>query len=561
MNKDKLISEFNRAFHYKDPLSNKNLTTTIVNLIDMNHNFTFTDFDKFIEAVTQKKTQSYVSLPLWENHDDQDKVIKYMFTKFNPLNEQFDILTKCIRIRTNKPYNIWMDMLVEKGFKFSDNHITLLKTRKYDVSKLLIQDGSHINDIIEEISKILRNMGTINSLKELMSKYIDPYPENFMEMALHQMRYYLSHKKESIELILDLFISKGIKFTDECNSVIINPNIKHSACMLIDKGFIPNIELLTYFVKINDMSLLLYSIKKINPSTEIMNAILSHVSEWKGEITWLNKQYAPNKTTIKPLLNKYGYDETNILNVNGNLDIYKFFRSLNVIPDNATFEIACKIGNYDIFKNCIDEFKFVPSKYHLQLILQNVKQSNIINDILCYKIIPNHEEFEILIGKDWDSNIFELLVKYGLQIKNDNVYCALKKGIEINELERFGIEYDNQLYYHCHISGFLPKSYISKFKIDKGILGLRILCNTRETSIDVITSFMEKNNVKLDRYCMEHAARNNSQLLAYMINVLKLEITPTLMHWINYNANINDYYDLYIKKYNIDDNYLSEPFV
>jgi hypothetical protein len=191
-----------------------------------------------------------------------------------------------------------------------------------------------------------------------------------------------------------------------------------------------------------------------------------------------------------------------------------------------------------------------------------------ITDILQYKVVPDLIEFNCIIEEfHWRSDVFDLLVKYGLQITINELKTAFINNICIGELERFGIEYDENLYYLCHIHNFFPADYIKNFKIDKNVLALRLLCRT-QVSISKIMSFTKKNNVKLDRYCMEHVACYNPKMLFHMIEVLKLKPTMALFYWSNYNKKDNDkqkaqqfYYMKFIEQYDINSNYLKQPFI
>jgi hypothetical protein len=573
---DVLIATFNDLITRKNPFLDRSLTTTIEKLIGLNHNFTQKDFDKFMATATYRKTRSYVAMPFWYPHDDQDKVIKHMFTKFTPSEKQLKLLFTCFYDKYGNTFTVWIDALIEKGFNFNDTQIKLLADSKYDISRIIKKNAViTLDDIIMTIQNTILRKTRPESLMEIMSLYTNPYPDNLMENILSEFKVSYDYdwlgKKDAIEKILDVAIIKGIKFTDNCNQTISEMGYVNMGMieLFIKKGLIPNIKLLEKCARAGFHELVLLYAKKFNLEMDIiiLNHMLHHGSVWVGvrKLNHYGSHYYCCEDIV-PFLLECGYDETNIINAiddKNYLNIYTFLASLGIKPNDKTFEISCKMGYYDIFKNCIDEFKFIPSKSHLELAMNNRKEIKIVNDILCYKIIPDNKEFEILTRSYyvWDEEIFNKLVRFGLKITIDDIDRVLGSNIVIDDLERFGIEYDDQLYYICHKHCVFPDKYTKKFKIDKNVLKLRELCRTPRVSIDTITDFMKNQNVKFDRYCMEHAARFNHDVLTYMLNDLKLEPTISLFYWLQYNANNYSFYKLFIEKYNVDGDYLKQEFI
>lgn len=599
INMETSLGIMNNAFVSAKSLYDQNITTAIAHLIDLEYNFTINDFDNFIRLATMGTTKSYMTSPLNTPHNDQDKVIKYMLSKFTLSNDQFYKLVKCIKIRTDNPYNLWMDTLIEKGYKFTDDQIEILKLRKYNVTNLVRKGVSvDVTDIMNEIIDILNNNKQMIALTNILNLHTDPYPDNFMEIFLGKIREYsfwgpaLKKFKKTIKQIIDILTTKGIKFTEQCNSAIISITTYYTPFKsdivrhILNKGFNPNILLLDQFSKIGNFSLVFYGVKKHDLNTAIMNSILSHC--FYNNATDIS-EVKMNKLKTKLIEN--GYDNQKILNMLRNQysrsDMYDLFIEWGIKPDDKTFEIACKFNDYKIFRHCIDEFNLIPSKKHLELAFSCANDENyniqkldynvaMITDILQYKVVPTPIEFNYMVQSNkvqiwekskWSLELFNLLVKYGLKITIVDIEYALANNIYIDGLERFGIGYNDQLYYLCHINNFFPIEYMSKFVIDKNILELRSLCR-KQTTIDKIMTFMKKNNVKLDRYCMEHAARYNPKMLLHMIEELELEPTLSLFYWSN-QISKNEYqreiqkkcYKKFIEKHKITNDYLKQQFI
>jgi predicted nucleotidyltransferase len=183
---------------------------------------------------------------------------------------------------------------------------------------------------------------------------------------------------------------------------------------------------------------------------------------------------------------------------------------------------------------------------------------------LCYRIIPDEKSLGFVIMSECHNkkkkNIIELLIKYGLALTFEDIKKLLEVEIVIENLERFGIPYDGNLYFWCHIYNFFPEVYMTKFSLDSKILELRNLCRNPKTKKNMLDSFLLKNSLKLDGYCLEMCCRYNKILSEYILYSLKCK--PTLNIFYNlFKSDNDDHYELLkhiISNYNVNDTYLSQ---
>lgn len=217
----------------------------------------------------------------------------------------------------------------------------------------------------------------------------------------------------------------------------------------------------------------------------------------------------------------------------------ELFDLFKLIPNNETLKIVCCKGYIYEFESLTQKYKMVPNKECLDISVTSKLHMDLIKQIICYKITPDHTTLKCLLENDNDDNdiieLIELLIKNGLHILNDDIEKLIQIGCYLNDLERFGVEYDEKLYFVCFKSNKeIPNDYESKFKIDKKILKLRALCKSHNPRLSVskFKDYITKNKIKPDRYCLDNAVSSgNINLYTYMID--ELECMPTIFTLYN----------------------------
>ena len=130
------IDELNNYFKKKDSFYNlcnymnrrrtvipaRKPSDIIVDLNNLNYNFTQSDFDNFLVNATYRKKDSYITQKPQFDTINWEKAVKIMFTKFTPNNKQLEHLLSCYKPTTygNTYEFVWVDALIAKGHNFTD---------------------------------------------------------------------------------------------------------------------------------------------------------------------------------------------------------------------------------------------------------------------------------------------------------------------------------------------------------------------------------------------------------------------------------------------------------
>jgi hypothetical protein len=181
-------------------------------------------------------------------------------------------------------------------------------------------------------------------------------------------------------------------------------------------------------------------------------------------------------------------------------DIYK------LKPNTETLNIMCEKQDHNNINILINIHNVIPEKETLDIC---VKTSNIalINKMINYKIIPDSKTLmEINKGNSHNekNEIVELLIAHGLYVNSNDVEYSLSRDFYIENLERFDIKYDENLYFTCYINNNWPDEYMKKFTIDKKILEMHALCKNKKITKDKLILFLTKSNLRLDRFAIDN---------------------------------------------------------
>ncbi len=163
------------------------------------------------------------------------------------------------------------------------------------------------------------------------------------------------------------------------------------------------------------------------------------------------------------------------------IEIYDLFSLLKIEPTFDTISKLIKLKKHDIINEILSKNLIISDKKLLDITIKTF-DIKLIDMILKYKITPDIETLNIIINKHLSDKytkskkileILELLIHYGLQINFDNIKDLLSANLYVNNLERFNIPYDEDLYFVCYINSYFPEEYMKKFTIDKNVLTMR----------------------------------------------------------------------------------------
>jgi hypothetical protein len=246
----------------------------------------------------------------------------------------------------------------------------------------------------------------------------------------------------------------------------------------------------------------------------------------------------------------------------------------NVIPSEKTLKIALNNGYIYTVKQLITKYNFMPNNDTLNEAAKS-KNIDLIKIILSYKIDPTELTLQCLVSEtstkirrklnkkysrkfkrkrgepvpeSYIITIVRLLIANGLKINLNCISMLLSIYESLDNLEDYGIAYDEDLYFICHINDYFPIKYIEKFTIDKHILTMRQFTDHDLNTDTKIIDFIKTNNIKLDNYMLEHFMdyHNNGKLYSCIFN--DNNCVPSLISMYKNYLNNN-----MLKKY-IDDN-------
>ena len=463
----------------------------------------------------------------YSNRETYKKTIKTFFNKFTPDDRQLKLLLSCYKVYSGTFY--WLDVLFNRDCNFTSEQIELIKKSKYNMTNVFLKQGGmkqndlenilkHWNNDSDNLQKILEKNNTIVT-KQAMINYLD----NNNNLYYNYKKY-----KDKYKSIINILFKFGCPPNSDYINILINKKCiglikffskKHN-CKLLKEHLYYTIDKLSWIY----WDLFLFFVDTVGPDKKSLDGMLTK---------YYNHQPSPNN------FNNYKIYNGPILS-SGKANLLEYIVEKGVEPDKETLYRICDIGMLEYFNIMTDKYKIYPDKKCLDIAVEKSNNIDLIKEILNFKIKPNERTFEILLNCKTDRNeLLSLLFDNGLHIDKQMIYKALRYNIILLDLERFGINYDEEFYYYCHkYLTYLPKEYTDGFNknIDNNILELRNLCKTPNTSLNSINKYMIKNNVIIDRHCLESLFLLNKPLA--MIYFKNYGCIPTLncLYAVNYEG-------------------------
>lgn len=556
--------------------------------LSKNKQFEFTQdqFNKFIKCITYNKTKSYlVSITNSPKRSIKDKVMKLMFSKFNPSENQIKLLTSCYRGNNGYCNYSWIDELVEKRYEFSDNSVKNIILIGYPYSKLLANYSStveHIEIILSMLNNIVNDCHTKNIEQIILKNNIIPTKKCFL-IALNTIfenSYFISYKKE----LLMMLVTLGTDIDQECIEIAYEhtydiPFIDY----LVTTGNVKfTVDFLEHVCGYRNKNMALFLLGKgLQPNLNCLNRIIATESiNIMGQIEDINldgNNYSDYSNSSNSSYNSENSE--NIIYFN----LFDILILKGIKPDINTFIVAIRWNHHDIIDRLLNEFNIIPNIDCLNEAFLNIIHNNnsnkehcnlenlnkeLIHIILNYKVIPDKSTFAIINSSNINfSYNLELLISYGFAINYEILELALLNKNTILNLNRFNIKYDKYLYYLCYKYKYYPEIYITKMRdIDNKIIKLRKMFECDELSS--VINYINENKLYVDRYCIGNCIKN-IPVWNYFVNELKC--IPPLITIINLNIenikinnNENDnesnknYLELRLKKYELLDKLMNE---
>jgi len=541
----KMDPEFAEKFKAKNCMQNYwGCIETIEKLHSSGHKFTRGEFDRFIERVLYGKSRSFVAA-YFHKHVP---VFNIMFQYHSPSVKQYNDMLQVTTTKSYNNYDIkWYVCMLKECKNLAGLDIDKLEAvgcPKYKICMAKPGFVMNVDNIKEMIIDYFEEAN--NALLVEIGKYHGIFNIDLLKWVVD--RYNKDNDNlDDIANVITLIL-QTVGPDDSIINAICEKDIYSSAIIVLCLT-VYNIDYHKLIKLICDNSgfdIIFDPAHKIKFDTVIFNYIIES-NRYYYEIDISNETFdnltSMHKSDTGLFVQKYSKKYT--------FNAYKYWKFLDLIPDDFTFKLSCGLEDLDLFNLCTGKFHMVPTNCHIDYYLNSDaynygyygeqsskyhvcddndddndddgdndndnddndnENKNIIIKMLLYRIVPSKENFRTLVtqSKHFDE-IFNIFVKFGLQIDFDDVIFAADNEIKIDGMDRFGIVHDAKLYHELFIRGIIygidkedEDAEFKKYSIDYHVLKLRTMCY--DSSISKIQKYMDDYSVKLDRYCVEAAA-------------------------------------------------------
>lgn len=522
------IKNLNKWMHQKKIFTMGNENAYLDLLLKLNNdgfNFTREHFDAFMIQV------KYLSIG-----DICSRVCKFMLDKFDPTPLQMNDLCMWGKRAIH-------DILFDKNWNYTlDNYLNLKNSGYSKTNTFTTFHNSVVFLCCQNITRSYKGIIDNNTKIALKNATIDDLTINILLLYTKSIVNADKHKTfcELFDLIFKNYDSDNI--WELMNNK--NLRLKEIGILLsyICDKFGYNIDFTKSIIetKIYSIDFLLFSI----------------LHGYTIGNTDLNNIIANNKAVIFKYHKKYeklGLTE-NLANIdNGYICISKLYDLFKIPITLDTLTLAITHKRYTFANTILENYNVMPTQDTLDLAIKNISQGatvdnefNVICNILKYKIIPDNDtlnnlNFSCIYDNETMKDRYryvDLLINNGLILSLEVIEFLLSKGLPVLNLERFGIPYDEKLYFLCYKYDVFCDEYYDKFIIDKSILDLHKLCRSKMNSIVKLTDYLQKNNVAMDKYAIDFLLFNNKKKADAFIEKYKI-IPSVITAYKSINKNIS----------------------
>lgn len=479
---------FLQATHSNKPflLSNNRLAIEICTYMFSNYELDYENTQKLIGYATHPHGYYILDILFLKNHkftyDNYVKILSSYYSanglKFTKYNDNIVFLI-CLTIKNNLKYTFLDEnKKLFDNIVFNENNFNLILLTNSNISNQYALEK--FNDLLDIIFKKCNNNDKAYIFKTLIAQNYAPFKNC-----------YTFYK----------YIINKFGYNDDFAKHIENIYLLANNNMLIF-----------------DLALKGYKITENN-----LNSLLSK----QDKIILLpNDKYAKLGLPFV-FLKKYQNKEYAYVPI---IDLYPIFE----LPVGiGLLNMAVKQGKALLTNKLLNENKIIPNKETLDNAAMHMHIGGdfitIVTKILNYRIIPDSDTVKNINCSshiDYVIKNFELLIKYGLVLTFSDIEYLLSKKIVIKDLERFGIEYDEKIYFLCFYYDVNDVAYRNKYTIDKNVIQLHNLCKAY-ASRSSIEYYLKENNMKIDRYTLHYLILCNKNLAKIYIDTYK--IVPSLV--------------------------------
>jgi hypothetical protein len=519
------------------------LTKTLIEAITTCHTLTPQQFKLFINQATYGKRSGFLA----SNDICHVAIIKGIFTKHDIEIEKITEIIMNLYRYNSRFESGFLECLFEKKYDFDNNLLKFLINKDYISDKVECYDRCHKNLIyIGSVSLLHDKWVTFNKCLEIIKNDKEPFNSTFFEIFMQLIK-----RGKYISIQMEIFMDALCK---DCTS--------HDFFMMF--------EIKQNFPEIHG-DIINYIIKKFGYSETFLKILISE----RYSIAYIYKLITDgHKLTIEHLHmllsddirfklpnDKYGRNEEK-RNYEKKMfnEIITQFKKCNVIPNLVTLNITCKKGYHDVALELLTTYDILPNKETLESSVSSLN-IDLVNAILKYKIIPDNDIIYKLINNDPKKvetaiSIVELLIMYGFKINFEHINHLLSQKLYLEDLNRFGIEYDEKLYFACFLNEYHPDTYMNKYEPVR--MEFYRMCRSKKITYMKLKEFMEKNDVKIDKYALDYIVSDKAKLGARVLEKLQCEL-PLITVYKKFNVSDKSLKDI-IDKYKITGENMREVY-
>ena len=446
-------------FQSRHNILERDLNNLFIKMTKEHTRLTHTELLNLIKFLTKGLSRSHLGYNKKSN-------IMNIITKTYLLDEKMVALV--IKAVPKSSDFTWIDNLNKLGFVMTTKQTDDLITKGYSkgIDLLLKQDQASVTDF-NNMCKA--RPFKLNDLTNFLDKFkIIPTIDNY-KLILDD-NYFKIHENNEfggknilyLDEVMISLLTRGMVMTNDllttiCNTFSITNELNivmyEYVILFLQNSSIKSTKELTNIIKDHNFEII--KLKNLNVLLKFANTyklekdndIFNHISK--------TCYYHSNNYHTSPIYSSYLVSSFN--EYEKIIDI--LYGECGYEPTESIIEGSCLKGDELLFDKTLNKLNTVT-----QLCIINACKSshtNILTKLVSMKIIPDINCVDAL--SNCNSTILTFLIDNGLYVNHDVIKLSLSKQIIINDLDKFGIEYNLELYKICHELQIFPKLYIDKF--------------------------------------------------------------------------------------------------
>ncbi len=509
------------------------LIPALVEAVNTNYRFTTKQIYNFIEQATKNNNNGMDNIFLKSNDNEHIKIIKYVFANYYIDNDQLSYLC-CLNLTC-------IDYLFERQYNFSNKCHSTLLAHEYKFFGIEHYKTVHTNVIfIAYLSIMYNNHNVLEKCIKLINLDTESFNNEYVYLIFDLMNINSKLMQNEFKILLNAICSK-------CDFVDMYTLLFEKKIMMDT-----NNELLFDYIfdKFGHDDKLIKYILQYDENDKCFLKILSN--GFKLTTEYINLRLQQTETLSITNFKKYKIPK---LDENMEYDLVILFEIFKLQPNLNTLNIACEMDYIDTVNVLIKDHNLIPQKETLD---KSIMSGNIklITTILNYKLTPDDVTFYMMEKQYYSQEIIELLISYGLEIKFEHIEYLLFRGTHLRNLDRFGIKYDEKLYFACFVNNNFPAEYVG---INPTRLKLYKLCCDKKLKYGTLMEFLKNNNIGFDKYAFHNIIMHNYDLGTLIMK--KHNFAPSLLTTFRAVGAPNKMVLDIIKKYDINEFKMMEPYI